>query len=177
MNKPVLVVLGGLPATGKSTIAAAMRSRRPSIVYLRIDTIEQALRDSGEMGSDGVQGAGYEVGYALTRDLLVPGAVVVVECVNPLGFTRQAWNNAASDRDATIINIELFCTDTAEHRRRVENRTVSVPRLKLPDWQAVQQREYERWDGADLRIDTATASVSHASRIILDAIAATQSAR
>ena len=41
---PVLVVLGGLPGVGKSSIAHALLSQWPA-VYLRIDTIEQALRD------------------------------------------------------------------------------------------------------------------------------------
>jgi predicted kinase len=37
---PVLVVIGGLPATGKSTIATTL-ARRTSTSYLRVDRIEQ----------------------------------------------------------------------------------------------------------------------------------------
>jgi predicted kinase len=39
---PVLVVIGGLPATGKSTIATTL-ARRTSTSYLRVDRIEQAI--------------------------------------------------------------------------------------------------------------------------------------
>ena len=42
----ILVVLGGLPGVGKSTVARALLARWP-VVYMRIDTIEQALRESG----------------------------------------------------------------------------------------------------------------------------------
>lgn len=59
---PALVVLGGLPGVGKSTVARALLAQWQA-VYLRIDTIEQALRDSGvEVGT-----AGYRVAYALAR--------------------------------------------------------------------------------------------------------------
>jgi hypothetical protein len=39
---PVLVVVGGLPATGKSTIAIVL-AQRTSTPYLRVDRIEQAI--------------------------------------------------------------------------------------------------------------------------------------
>lgn len=42
----MLVIFAGLPATGKSTIARALADRIGG-VWLRIDSIEQAIRDSG----------------------------------------------------------------------------------------------------------------------------------
>jgi predicted kinase len=41
-----LIVFGGLPATGKTTIAREL-TRRLAATYLRIDMIEQRLRDEG----------------------------------------------------------------------------------------------------------------------------------
>ena len=41
----MLIAFAGLPATGKSTLARALAETRGGL-YLRIDTIEQALRDS-----------------------------------------------------------------------------------------------------------------------------------
>ncbi len=54
----ILVVLGGLPGVGKSTVARALLARWPA-VYLRIDTIEQALRESGVLIAGAVGAAGY----------------------------------------------------------------------------------------------------------------------
>lgn len=82
-GKPWLVMLCGLPATGKSTVAAELLRATDRFAYVRIDSIEQALRDSGEMGPCGVQGAGYMVGYAVAKDLLGSGNDVLAECVNP----------------------------------------------------------------------------------------------
>ncbi len=40
----MLIALGGLPGTGKTTIAREL-ARQLGAVHLRIDSIEQALRD------------------------------------------------------------------------------------------------------------------------------------
>ena len=42
---PVLVVVGGLPATGKSTVASAL-ARQAGFAFVRVDRIEQAIIDS-----------------------------------------------------------------------------------------------------------------------------------
>ena len=61
----MLIVFGGLPGTGKTTLARAFAQRRGA-TYLRIDTIEQALRSS-EMLAGEVGPAGYMVAYALAE--------------------------------------------------------------------------------------------------------------
>ena len=40
----MLIIFSGLPGSGKSTIARAL-AKRLGAVYLRIDTIEQAIRE------------------------------------------------------------------------------------------------------------------------------------
>jgi predicted kinase len=45
VSLPMLIIFGGLPATGKTTIARDL-ARQLGATYLRIDTIEQAIRDS-----------------------------------------------------------------------------------------------------------------------------------
>ena len=47
---------------------------------------------------------------------------------------------------------------------------MDVAGLKLPDWRAIQTREYEAGDDADLRIDTNTTSPHSAAALILAAI-------
>ncbi|SHE24229.1 AAA family ATPase [Actinomyces glycerinitolerans] len=165
-SRPVLVVLGGLPATGKSTVAREL-NRDGALSYIRIDSIEQALRASGEMGSGGVQGSGYAGGYAVAGDLLDGGNDVLAECVNPLPLTRDAWRNTARTHNAVLIEVELVYSDPAVHRERAESRDVDIPGLEVPGWRAIQAREYHPWDDAAvLRIDTATTSPQDAAAAI-----------
>ncbi|WP_206435668.1 AAA family ATPase [Actinobaculum sp. 352] len=165
MPQPLLIILGGLPATGKTTVAHEL-IHDGGFAYLRIDTIEQALRDSGEMGERGVEGAGYAVGYAVARDLLRSGNNVLAECVNPIELTREAWRAVARSTRAELLEVELYCADPELHQARAEHRTSDIPGLELPDWHAITTREYDQWHGVDLRIDTARIGPPHAAALI-----------
>ena len=87
----VFIIFGGLPATGKTTLAREL-ARQLGAVYLRIDTIEQAIAPTDVMS---VGETGYRVGYAVAEDNLRLGRIVVADSVNPLRITRDAWRNAA----------------------------------------------------------------------------------
>ena len=43
-NKPILYIFSGLPGTGKTTLSQKL-CKKIDAFYLRIDTIEQTLRD------------------------------------------------------------------------------------------------------------------------------------
>jgi predicted kinase len=55
----LLIVFGGLPGTGKTTLAKAV-AKRYAAVYLRIDTIEMAIRTTEVLRED-IGPAGYVV--------------------------------------------------------------------------------------------------------------------
>ncbi len=57
------------------------------------------------------------------------------------------------------------------HRERVENRTVDIEGLALPDWQAVINRDYQPWDRERLVLDSATLSVTQSVEAIVAALA------
>ena len=62
----MLIVFSGLPGTGKTTLAKALAADLQA-VYLRIDSIEQALRNSGALRQD-VDASGYQVANAIALD-------------------------------------------------------------------------------------------------------------
>ncbi|MDB5403837.1 MAG: hypothetical protein JWQ55_5855, partial [Rhodopila sp.] len=64
----MLIVFGGLPGTGKSTISRLL-AQRLKATYVRIDTIEQALRECGTLPA-GVVTEGYAVGCRVAEDSL-----------------------------------------------------------------------------------------------------------
>ncbi len=86
---PVLVLIGGLPGTGKSTIAAAL-AKATATPYLRVDRIEQAVVAWTAL-SHPVGPVGYAVAHQLALEQLELGLDVIVECVNPVALTRDAW--------------------------------------------------------------------------------------
>ncbi|MFE4819467.1 AAA family ATPase [Streptomyces sp. NPDC056704] len=149
----MLIVIGGLPGTGKTTLARLLAARLGA-VHLRVDTIEQAIVRAG-LARHPVGPAGYVVGYALAEEHLRQGLTVIAESVNPLAVTRDAWRDAAVRGGVAATEVELVCSDPAEHRHRVTSRSVDVPDLPLPDWQQVVARDYEPWDRAHIVVDTA----------------------
>lgn len=147
----MLFVFGGLPSSGKSVLSRHL-AKIIGAVHVRIDSIEQALKDFGNMSELDVQG--YVAGYAVAQDNLRLGNDVVAESVNPIEITRSAWRNVGDTSGAATIEIEVICSDPEEHRTRYEQRVSDIPGLKYGPWSTVVDREYETWTTADLRIDT-----------------------
>jgi len=163
----MLIVLAGLPATGKTTLARAL-ARELGAVHVRVDSIEQALRDSGKIAGP-MDDAGYRAAYAVAADNLRLGRTVIADSVNPLRLTRDAWRRVAAEAGAPAVEVETLCSDPAEHRRRVESRTSDIPGLRLPTWEEVAAREYHPWDRARIAIDTAGRTVEECVRELLEA--------
>jgi predicted kinase len=163
----MLVVLSGLPGVGKTTIARQL-SVSLGAVYLRIDTIEQALRNAGVK----VEGEGYAAAYAVAEDNLRLGRIVVADCVNPWPLTRDEWRSVADRAGVRAVEIEVVCSDADEHRRRVESRSADLPGHQLPTWREVVERDYRPWSRDRLVIDTAQVGVEESVQRILSVASA-----
>jgi predicted kinase len=145
----MLYIFGGLPGTGKSTLSLQL-ARDIQAFHLRVDSVENALRDTGTI----LRGPeGYMVGYKIAADNLNLGRDVIADCVNPVRATREAWRDVARRCEVPFIELEAVCSDPVEHRRRIEARD---SRLR---WADVLQREYDPWDGRRLILDTAGQTV------------------
>ncbi|TAW15308.1 AAA family ATPase [Rhizobium ruizarguesonis] len=154
----MLIILGGLPGSGKTTIARAL-AERLNAVHVRVDTIEQGIRASGI--ADDAGPAGYIVAYGIAGDNLTLGRTVIADSVNPLRITRSAWLSVAQAAGVMAAEVEVICSDKAEHRNRVETRLTDVEGLVKPTWQETSERAYDEWHDAIL-IDTALKTVEAA---------------
>ena len=149
-GRPRLIVFSGLPGTGKTTLARSL-SLALGAVYLRLDSIEDAIRRSALAPTD-LMDAGYRATWALATDNLALGLNVVGDCVNPVAATRLGWQNAAFQGKAALIEIEVTCSDPGIHRSRVEARHAGG---EGPDWAAVLARRYEPHTRPRIVLDTA----------------------
>jgi len=163
-KEPVLYIFSGLPGSGKSTIARLV-ARRLKAAYLRIDTIEQGLRDLA--GITTVEGEGYRLSYRIASENLNLGVSVVADSCNPIELTRREWEEVARNAQAHFLNIEIVCSDRDEHRRRVETRFPTVQGLRLPTWEEVENREYHEWTVGRIVVETAHRSVQESAEDLL----------
>ena len=159
----MLVVFGGLPGTGKTTISRGVAARR-SAAYLRIDVIEQAIRTSGVPREVGA--AGYVVANALAASNLANNHTVIADCVNPVRESREGWRATAAQARKPLIEVEVICSDPIEHRRRVERRVSEIEGLILPTWRDVLERDYAPWPEPHVIIDTAVLSPAEAIALV-----------
>jgi predicted kinase len=150
-KKPILYIFSGLPGSGKTTLSQNV-AKQFNAVYLRVDTIEQALRDFCSLN---VQGEGYCLSYKIASDNLHLGMSVVSDSCNPIELTRHEWEQVALGARANYINIEVICSDALEHRQRVETRISTVSGLRMPNWSEVENREYHKWTANRIVVDTA----------------------
>ncbi len=150
-NPPTLYIFSGLPAVGKTTLAKKL-SNSIKAAYLRIDTIEQGMRDLCHFK---VEEEGYRLAYQLAKDNLTVGNNVVADSCNPTQLTRREWQGVAIKANAYFLNIEIVCSDKEIHKKRVMSRNTDIVHLILPSWRDIIKREYEQWNEEHIIIDTA----------------------
>ncbi|HEX7885884.1 MAG TPA: AAA family ATPase [Phenylobacterium sp.] len=157
-TRPVLVVLGGLPGAGKSSVAEGVARQLPAAI-ISVDPIEAAMWRSGlERSATGI--AAYDVAVALAGEQLKAGLSAVADAVNPVESARAMWRELSAAHDASLAFIEVVCSDRGLHQRRIEARVRAIPGMSEITWEQVdaRTREFEPWAEPHLVLDSATDS-------------------
>jgi hypothetical protein len=124
-----LVVICGLPGTGKSSVAIPL-ARKLSAAYLRIEPSNKPL-------STPVRSVQHRPplvtppGCALAGAQLRVGPLTVAKWGQPAQGYSDAWQRIATQQNCWILEAELVCSDESEHQRRVELRRTDIPKLIL----------------------------------------------
>jgi len=150
-----LIVISGVPGTGKTAVAAGLATRL-NAVHLSIDTAEDAMLGAGLPAGWETGVAAYEVTRAAAEQNLALGWDVVVDAVNDSEPARQTWRHAAERAAVTLRFVLLACSNRDEHRRRLESRQRGLRHLPEPTWNHVEARAsaYEPWTDHHIVIDT-----------------------
>jgi predicted kinase len=153
----VLIVMAGLPGTGKSAVADELRERL-GYPLVSVDQIESAVLSAG-IDSDQPTGlAAYLVAETLAGNVLETGQSVIVDAVNAVNPAREQWVDLAARYGNAITFVEVVCSDPAVHRERLEARNRNLPHVAEPSWHAVEQSldEYDEWVGPSAGVDRIT---------------------
>ena len=168
MPDPVLIVMSGLPGTGKTTLSR-LWAQKIGAVYLRIDSIEGGIIGS-MLGVTDIKDSGYTVAHNLAKDNLNNGLSVVADSVNPLNVTRDDWRKVGDDLGIVVKEVEIICSHPKIHRHRIETRETNIGNRKNSTWDDVLKREYHSWDREHIVIDTAEKSVDESFKELIEAL-------
>jgi predicted kinase len=148
----VLVVLAGLPGSGKSALARPLaRQLRAALVV--VDLLEDAMLRAGVPAGYSTGLAAYLSAEVVADDALAAGVPVVVDAVNAVAPAREQWRALAARRGVPRAVVEVVCSEPAVHRGRLEGRSRGLA-LREPTWADVRAREYEPWTEPVLRLDS-----------------------
>ncbi len=157
----MLIVMAGLPAAGKSTIAEVIGNRL-GVPVVSVDPIEAAILSAGIDADQPTGLAAYLVAEAFADAVLTGGGSIIVDAVNAVNPAREQWVKLAERQKADIRFIEVTCSDGELHGERLAARAARLEKTALPGAFAVEQSldEWEDWSGASGAI----------ARITLDSI-------
>ena len=151
----MLVIISGLPGSGKSALADQLGRRLPAAV-LSVDPIEAAVCRCGIEQSFETGVAAYEVGAVLAEHQLRLGLTVIADSVSSVEVARAMWRRAARNAGESVAVIEVVCSDADVHRHRLTTRVRDIAGFREPTWDEVMARrdEWEEWTEDRLVLDT-----------------------
>jgi predicted kinase len=162
----MLIVMSGLPATGKSALADALAPAVDGIV-LSVDPIESALLMSGIDAGQPTGLAAYAVAAAIAEINLRLERTVIIDAVNSVGEAKNWWIELARREDVRLLVVETVCSDEAVHRRRLAERRRTYA-IGEPSWETVTLRrdEWVAWPFAPLTVDAVDPLADNLARIV-----------
>jgi predicted kinase len=155
MNTPKLIIISGLPGSGKSTVAESL-AEKLSVPLFSVDPIESSIIKSGIKRSFETGLAAYLVAEALAGEQLKCGLSVIIDAVSPVQEARDMWHNLAHKQNATLIIIECVL-DKELHKERLASRTRNMHGIPEVTWEDVENRrkQYVPWKEERFVLDTA----------------------
>lgn len=150
---PLLIILSGLPGTGKSAIADGLAEARRVPVF-SVDPIESAIIRSGIPASFATGLAAYLVAEALADRQLAAGRDALVDAVNSVEEARDTWRVLATKHGVKLTIIECSIADRAVLLARLAGRdrglAIGEPRVDDIERRAA---EWTAWPEPHLTLD------------------------
>ena len=149
----MLIVLSGLPGTGKSAVADGI-ARALRLPVLSVDPLESAILRAGIPPSFETGLAAYLVAETLADEYMTAGLDPVIDAVNSVEQAREMWRALARKHRAPLRVIECLVSDSAVHAARLTSRERGLA-LTEPTGEDVERRraEWTDWPEPHLTLD------------------------
>lgn len=140
--QPMLLVITGLPATGKTTLARAY-AERFGAVHLNSDQTRAELGLRGQYSPEAKQKV-YEELHARVRRALSAGQEVVVDGVLPREALREPFRRAAAENGVECRWVHLQIRDDTARQRLSRSRpdseaTAEVYKKLRSEWEDIAE--------------------------------------
>ena len=149
----MLIVLSGLPGTGKSAVADGI-ARALRLPVLSVDPLESAMLRAGITPSFETGLAAYLAAETLADGYLAVGLDPIIDAVNSVEQAREMWRALARKHRVPLRIIECLVSDPAVHAARLVNRQRDLA-LGEPTADDVARRraEWTDWPEPHLVLD------------------------
>ena len=150
-----LIIVGGLPGTGKSSIAEAIAAKLRVPVFAK-DWLEAPILRAGTVERARLGSIGYDLLTMLARRQLILGQSAILDSVASTASIRTCWRELAEELGAARSVIECICSDEQVHRERLSGRERGIPGWPELDWSEVERVRgyYEPWREERLIVDS-----------------------
>jgi predicted kinase len=155
MHRPHLIVLSGLPGSGKSTIAELL-AKRLRLPIFSVDPIESAIVEAGIARSFETGLAAYLVAATLADEQLKVGGSVIIDAVNAEEEGKDVWRGLAKKHGIELI-VLLVALERSLHQQRLASRVRNLYGFSEVTWEQVEARRkaFTAWKEPVLELDTA----------------------
>ncbi len=172
-GQPALVVISGLPGTGKSYVARILAERLPAVI-VESDFIRKTL--FGKPTYSGVESAWvHRIAHIILRKQLRSGRHAIYDATNISEWTRKIAYRIAEQTDARLIVVRTTAPEKVV-RARLERRSLTpdVRDFSDADWdvftklkrseEAIQRRHYVVNTAQDKEISRAVSRILRTAR-------------